>query len=317
VQHGSSGFFTLTATDRGSYTASLLHDNRKLAASGQFDLDGKATNTVKRTGSNDLSVVWSIYLNGSDQIRGLVSDGTWSADLLGDRAIFNAKSRPYTNAGRYTFAILGVPDDPNAPAGHSYGTLGIDANGVVKLSGFLADKGKAKQTVPLSKNGDYPLYVPFVKGSVIGWVSLEDRPSDDLHGLVNWHKLPSLTAPYYRSGFNKQTMLLGSRYIAPLGPTNHVLHLDNGTIHLSDGNLPENYTNSFILGLANQVTNGGPHAMTLTFTPSTGLFKGNLTPEAGLKPIAFSGAVLQKATNGFGYGLGTNQSSSVTLGPAN
>src|SRR6185436_20207111 len=38
VQHGSSGFFTLTTTDRGSYTASLLHDGRKLAASGQFDL---------------------------------------------------------------------------------------------------------------------------------------------------------------------------------------------------------------------------------------------------------------------------------------
>jgi len=317
VQHGSSGFFTLTATERGSYTASLLHDSRKLSASGQFDLDGKATNTVKRAGTNDLSVIWSIDLNGSDQIGGQVSDGSWIAPLQGDRAVFNASSRPFTNAGKFTFTIQGIPGETNAPAGHSYGTLGIDANGVVKLSGFLADKGKAKQTVPLSKNGEYPLYIPLVKGSLIGWVALEDRATDDLHGLVNWHKLPSLTAPYYRSGFNKQTMLLGSRYIAPLGPTNHVLHLDNGTIHLSDGNLPENYTNSFILGLANKVTNGGPSAMTLTFTPSTGLFKGSLTPEAGLKPIAFSGAVLQKATNGFGYGLGTNQSSSVTLGPAN
>src|SRR6185503_7373739 len=157
VQHGSSGFFTLTTTDRGSYTASFLHDNRKLSASGQFDLDGKATNVATRTGTNDITVAWDVDLNGADQVQGTITDGSWVASLLGDRAVFNATTRPCTNAGKYTFAILGTPDESGVPAGHSYGTLAIDASGVVKLSGFLADKGKAKQTVPLSKNGDYPL----------------------------------------------------------------------------------------------------------------------------------------------------------------
>jgi hypothetical protein len=278
-------------------------------------LDGRATNTVKRTGTTDLSIVWDLDLNGEDQVQGQVSSEGWSADLLGDRAVYNASSRPFTNGGKYTFTILGVAGETNdAPAGHSYGTFSIDANGVVKLTGFLADKGKAKQTVPLSKNGEYPLYIPFVKGSLLGWVTLEDRATDDLHGLINWHKLPSATAPLYKSGFNEQTTFLSSRYVAPVGNTNRVLHLNNGQIHLSGGNLPEEYINNFGFGLGNKVTNAGPNAMTMTLTPSTGLFKGSLTP-TGAKPIPFNGVVLQKGTNGFGYALGTNQSSSVKLEP--
>jgi hypothetical protein len=316
VQHGSSGFFTLTTTDRGSYTAALLHDGRKLAASGQFDLDGRATNVIKRTGTNDISVVWLLDVNGADQVQGAVSDGLWNAELTGDRAVFNATSRPCTNAGKYTFTIVGLTAGPNVPAGHGYGTLSVDGNGVVKLSGFLADKGKAKQTVPVSKNGNYPLYIPFVKGSLISWVTFENRPTDDLHGLLNWHKLPTATGAYYRNGFNEQTTFLGSKYVAPVGSTNRVLRLTNGQLTLSGGNLPDEYINSFVLGLANKITNNGPNVMTLTLTPTTGLFKGSLTPTAGSKPVSFAGAVLQKGTNGFGYALGTNQTSSVTLEPA-
>src|SRR6185503_12235426 len=70
VLHGSSGFFTLTLTDRGAYTASILSGGFKLSASGQLDLNGRATNTVVRKGTNALVVTWHVDLGGSDEIDG-------------------------------------------------------------------------------------------------------------------------------------------------------------------------------------------------------------------------------------------------------
>ena len=106
---------------------------------------------------------------------------------------------------------------------------------------------------------------------------------------------------------------MGTRYAAPAG-TNKILNLIASELLLSGGNLAQDYTNTFALGLSSKATNVGPHALTLTFTPSTGLFKGSLTPtNTGAKAIAFAGAVLQKTTNAAGYFLGTNHSGTVTI----
>jgi hypothetical protein len=78
--------------------------------------------------------------------------------------------------------------------------------------------------------------------------------------------------------------------------------------------LPEDYANAFVLGPGSKVTNGGPHKLTLTFTPATGLFKGSLTPtNPGAKPLSFAGAVLQNTKGAGGYHLGTNQSDRVRI----
>jgi hypothetical protein len=68
------------------------------------------------------------------------------------------------------------------------------------------------------------------------------------------------------------------------------------------------------LGLSSKLTNNTPHKLAVTFTLSSGLFKGSFTPtNAGSKAVSFAGAVLQKGTNAAGYYLGTNQSGRVLL----
>jgi hypothetical protein len=96
--------------------------------------------------------------------------------------------------------------------------------------------------------------------------------------------------------------------------TNKILHLRTGELTLHGGNLAQDDTNTFDLGSSSKVTNTGSNQMTVTFTASSGLFKGSLTPtNAGAKVAAFTGAVLQKGTNAAGYFLGTNQSGTVRL----
>src|SRR5687767_14001433 len=93
VLHGTSGFFTLTLTTRGTYTARLLSGGFKLADSGRFSLDGEAANTIPRKGTNALAVVWSLNLP-EHTVSGIVRDanGNRQAELTGDRATFNART---------------------------------------------------------------------------------------------------------------------------------------------------------------------------------------------------------------------------------
>jgi hypothetical protein len=311
ILHGSSGFFSLTLTERGTYTASLLQDGRKLAATGTLDLTGRATNVITRAGTNSLTVVWALALDGSERIEGTVSAGAWTSELLGDRAVYNA-AHPCPQAGKYTFAILSAADPAAAPAGHSYGSLTIDANGVVKLTGFLSDKGKAKQTVPISKNGHWPLYIPVLKGSLLSWITFTNQATDDFNGLLNWHRLANPAAAYYKNGWNEQMQMLGARYTPPAAGTK-ILPLTEGQIRFAGGNLAHAYTNGFALSSANKISNQGPDKLTLTLATASGLLKGTFTPTNAVKPIAFAGALLQKGTNGFGYFLGPSQSGSVEL----
>jgi hypothetical protein len=318
VRHGASGFFTLTLTERGAYSASLLSGGLKLAASGQLNLEGRATNTIPRKGTNAMVVVWQAALDGSDTLTGTVSDSMagWSAELNGDRALFNARTNPCALAGKYTLLLPGLPHDAFVPGGHSYGTVSIDSNGVATLKAYLSDKTGAAQKVPLSKNGQWPLYVSLYsgKGSLLSWVGFTNRLTDDFHGLLNWSKPALPAAKYYPLGFTtNEQEVAGSRYAAPVG-TNKILKLTGATLAFTGGNLAEDTTLSVGMGPSSKVTNAPPPKLSLTFTLSSGLFKGSYTPtNAGARAVSFAGAVLQKGTNAAGYYLGTSQSGSVTL----
>jgi hypothetical protein len=316
AEHGSSGFFTLTTTDRGSYTATFLADGGKFSTSGQLDLEGRATNSVARRGTSSLIVTWAVQLDGSDEVTGTVSDGAWLAGLRGDRAIFSARTNPYTNAGKYTFVLPGTPELATMPGGDSYGTVSVDPNGMVALKGFLSDKTVAVQKVPLSKNGEWPLYVSLYsgKGSLISWVAFINEETSDFSGDLTWSKPTVSNAKYYSSGFTNSHPITGSRYSAPVGSTNRILNLTEADVVFTGGNLPEAYTNEVDLGFSSKVTNNTPAIrLSFTFILPTGLFKGNFTPPGAAKAFPFGGAVLQRATNASGYFSGTNQSGRVSF----
>src|SRR5262249_31494933 len=89
VRHETSGFLTLNLSGRGTYSGQLLSAGKRYPFVGQLDLGGNATNTVKRSGTNDLLVELTVDLSqGTDRIDGQVRDAQalWAATLMGDRA---------------------------------------------------------------------------------------------------------------------------------------------------------------------------------------------------------------------------------------
>ena len=85
----------------------------------------------------------------------------------------------------------------------------------------------------------------------------------------------------------------------------------DGQVVLQGANLSQAVTNTFTIGANNKVT--GSNGMKLTFTTSSGTFKGSvISPDTG-KPIPISGAILQNQDEGFGVFSDTNQTGRVLL----
>jgi hypothetical protein len=324
VSEASSGFLTATlpATGKGTYSAKVMLDGGTYPMSGTFDLAGDAQQFVARAGKPSLAVGLHLDLSSNnDLLTGSVSEVStngWTSALTADRAVFNSKSNPATNfTGKYTLILPPGDTAPtNEPGGYGYATLSGTSAGQMSLSGDLADKTAISQSVPISKDGNVPVYVSLYshKGLLIGWLTLTNSGSSSPADLVSgsglaWIKT-NIPRTLYTAGFtNTNVTVLGTLYTAPKGNVNNFT-LTNGTLTLSNGDLvtPLVYSNLSITG--DKLIS--PTAGTLgTITGPTGAI--TVTVKNGNKTISAKGVVLQGTsdtggTNAAGWFLGTDQS---------
>ncbi len=311
-RHESSGYLTLKCNDLGAFSAKLILGGARHSFSGQFTRDGHVTNTLTRSILSNLTVTLHMDLaGGSDQITGSITDGSWTSTVLCDRAV-SSKTRPATQAGRYTVIIPG-DDEEEQPGGASFGIVTVSSNGAVKLSASLADGTRLSQSAPLSKNGYWPLYASLYggKGSAISWVVFAESDESDFAGSFSWLKPALPTAKFYSAGFGVDLNLSGSRYVAPTNSTDPILNFPDGRVQFSAGNLEE-FENLVSLS-ENKVTNLGTNKLTLSINKSSGLFSGSVTPPGARASIPFKGATDKNRNQGWGFFLGTNQSGRVRL----
>lgn len=322
----SSGFFsaTIAPASSGAYTAKLILDGGSYSFAGSFDLSGDSEATVERTGLAPLEVILHLNLNlavPDNQMTGsVVNFGTpgWTSALLADRAVFS-KSSPTTNyAGKYTMVIPPGSGAPAAsPGGYSYATLTGTSAGVVTLTGSLADNTAISQSVPVSQDGNIPLYVSLYskKGVLTGWLTFTNAatngaaPAQLITGTnLAWIKT-NLATGLYSTGFtNTNLTAFGSIYTGNFT-------LTNGTLALESGNLssPLVFSNSAVADGELTTTNT---AVKGTITSSTGVLTLTFPSEKGAKVTA-KGVILQTTTgaSAAGWFPGTNESGSLLLQP--
>jgi len=273
--------------------------------------NGAFTGNINVPGQNPWTVTLNLDLSGGNDIGGTISDGTWTANLTGNKAVFNASKAPAPQAGHYTMIFAGTNGSVTLPGGYSYATASISKAGVVALAGSLADGSKITQSATLSQNGEWPLYISLYggKGCLSGWMSLDD--SGNVSGNVVWIN-PGGSSSYYPGGFTFPTTASGGSYAASDASSS----FNFTQVVFSRGALAASITNDINIGSHEKVINLSSNKLTMTFNSSTGILQGSVVNPAapGSKAIPFSGVLLQTQTNALGYFLDANQSGAVTLG---
>jgi glucose/arabinose dehydrogenase len=313
VRHGASGFFSLVLRSDGAYSGKLQQGTKRYSFTGTFDADGKATNSVKRPGTNNVTA--ELLLDHNDQITGRITNGSWAAALIADRTTFDARSNPATNfAHQYTLLVPGS-DEVAEPAGDGAGSFTVSPSGSLRFTGVLADGSPMAQKVPLSKNGAWPLYVSLYggRGSAIGWILITNSAQPDLGGRVSWSRPPGPKPKVHTNGFAMDSLLIGSAYRAP--GTNTIFGETSAVVIMSQGGLDQKVTNNVSLAPRAKVADAGTNKLALKLTQKSGVFTGKVTMPGAKKSTTFKGAILDKQGYGGGYFLGTDQSGRVEFRP--
>jgi hypothetical protein len=308
ISVASAGAVSLKTTSKGTYSGKLLLAGKSHAFRGTFDESGWAASVIKRSGLTPVTVYLQFDLVKGEVLQGGVSDGDWWADLRADRQVYNKTTLPTARAGSYTVMFEGE----DGPAGDSFGTFTVDAAGVVKYNGVMADGSKFKQTTTLARGGTFPLYGNLHRGGalVLGWIKLDADPSEDVEGDAVWARSAGLSDGLFPSGFNLGLEVEGSRYVPPVTGQKS-LNLNEAQIILTAANLADPLVAGFQLGANNVVT--PTLGLKLQFSGKDGRFKGTLLNPASGLPLSFQGVVVQRSNRGFGNFMSGGASGRVEL----
>ncbi|HYR43373.1 MAG TPA: choice-of-anchor tandem repeat GloVer-containing protein, partial [Terriglobia bacterium] len=311
----SSGFLSLSLNFKGGFSGGIQMAGTRGSFSGQFDSNGDASVTIPRRNQAPLTASLHLELATPDnRITGTLTDGSWVAELLVNRSTFDSHTNAAAVAGHYTFNIPGSSDPTSAPGGDSFGTLTVSTAGKIVASVSLADNTHFAQSVPLTQNGTFPFFAVLYagKGIILGWLSFTNPAASVLGGEVNWYK-PTAPSKYYPDGFTISSDASGDLY----EPTNAtgVLNATNAQIVLIGGDLSDTITNLFTFDSHNRVTDLSGNHLTLSFSSSTGTFKGSLIEPGSGRKLPFFGVMREDFGIGDGFFLGTSLSGNALLGP--
>ena len=337
VRKQNSGFITVKVTGRQTFSATLTVDGDKCSASGVLDISGAVTppKQILRKSKSPLSL--KLQLNFDDTLSGTVSNAVdgWTATIDADKAVFSLAAPAASYLGKYTVLIPGTEGDPAKPAGDGYAIATIVTNGTVSASGGLGDGQPLKlSATTVSAEGRWPLYslayisspvgtntAKTYNGMLIGWVQITNNLRDSqLSGNLYWVKT-GWTNGCYDNGFtNSPIPLLGSVYLPPAAGQRSVF-ITNGIALFADGNLSATITNALYVTNVNVFKVVTTNTATKFFIASaSGLVSGSFkNPDNAGMLTPLKGVYLQSSNLNVigGRFLGTNQSGSVTVTPAN
>lgn len=315
-----NGFLRISSGPTGAFSGSFQLDGKTYRLRGRFDTDGRATVTINRSNANPL--VLNLQLDtadGANQISGTISDGVFMADISADRAVFNARTAPAPQAGRYTVVLASNANfpGPQNPQGNGFATLTVGADGSVRIAGRTGDGTPFAQLSMVSQDGVTPVYVPLYayKGSLAGSLTFEPTSEGDLDGTLNWMKPARPKDVFYPDGFTMPVPTVGSLYTKPAANV-PVMNFTNGTVTLGNGNLDAPIAQAASLSSASKVAVAlpNPQTVSLTINTSTGLVAGKFIHPADTKARAVLGVVLQKQNSAYGFFPGVDQCGFIGVG---
>jgi len=335
----TSGFFQYSVTDaKGAFSGKILLKDKSYPFSGVFRRD--QSSQVKVPGTSLGLALQLVATNDTGQVIGTVTnqgsassmgDKGWASPLYGNR-LFYGPQNPFPQAGKFTLSMLNPnvqPLPPTSPNGVSFASIVVSSNGIAALSGRLADDTAIGEDYGLSKTGDFPLYVPLLKGrgGVFGWLQITNSgiQGDPIHPIL-WIKEAGPDKRYPK-GFTNTLSAQGSVYTGPTGSqilqfTDGVATFTGGDFFSSDGTNTWDFVRVTVTppGLYWQpikydYRSSAPEKVGIDINPGNGIFTGHFVDEMTGLTTPLRGIVLQQQGYGLGYFLSPSASGYLWLGP--
>jgi hypothetical protein len=302
VRAENSGMlYNLVLRNTGAFTGQLLTAATNYHFATNFDSSGNAAFNL-----GALNV--ALTLNTATlQIIGTVSGSRFSANLIGDLASKVLQPTSYTLLLSPTAGVSAV-----SPPGDGFALVSNKA-GIVTLSGALADGTSYSQAVPVSANGDVPVYASLYTktastntGLLLGWINLTNLEAAAPTNALTWIKKPSRATMLYTNGFTNILSVRGGVWVAPRAGTAAISLID-GEVVLTNG------------GFSSEIALISVNSNNLMTSPTNSL-SGYINPKNGFLVITADGitnygAVVQATTNGGGYFLTSTNAGGMILQP--
>ena len=303
---GRAGFFNAKVNASGTFSASVLIEGKKLPFSGRFSADGLTTNGIARAGGN-LGAELHLRTDSNGLLTGRIYSSEWITQLIAVQAPVFSGATTSAFTGKYTFSLSSNPTNRPAPIGISVGSINVSKKGVASVIAVLADDTTATQSVPLSTNGALPMHLVLYskKGLAQGWLNLVTNaaPFMAVNGAVDWIR-PFRAAPgRFGLGFKTRAAAGGSPYVQNSRSGGFQFTNGHASFLESEG-FP--FQNEVAISAKNKLLNYDANALTFTFTPANGLYRGKVTVPGTNLVRNYQGAVFERGTVGFGWLLWTN-----------
>ncbi len=214
VAEATAGFLgNCVVAGNGAFSARIYVGGQSYPFAGVFDISGNAAATISRAslGLSNLTAILHLDLfKGTRQISGTISSATagnaWTAPLVGDQA---------TNAcPQFSGVNFWMSPGLSANTPTIWGWAGgVVVNGILTLSGALGDTAAISQTVPISKDGNVPVYVNLYNNSGLleGWLNLAGGVGS---GNLTWIRPGGVLLPSgFPQGFGTVVHVTGATFI--------------------------------------------------------------------------------------------------------
>jgi hypothetical protein len=300
IDHSSSGFFTFSLNYTRVFSGRIMIEGSTLPIIGQFDTNGFAEITVQRRGKSALDLQMQADLtDGTDQVVGTASTDEFAADLLGDR---QATTLPGSIVpGRYNVVFTGNGNGTNDLGGDGVGTVTVTSANRLTFTGTLPDRTAISQSIGVSKDGQWPLYIPLYAGtgSMIAWVTVTNDVQPIVSDIISVIKESNLRNPF-PLGLTNQFSTLSSTN-APFILNKPVIST-NGIVTFSGADLTNDVVVPFMMSTNNFFyLDTSSTKMRLGFDRTLGYINGTFVdPVTGLS-TRIRGLVLPNANAARGY----------------
>jgi hypothetical protein len=307
----------LSVTNTGVFSGLLVLEGLSHHFSGSFNAAGQSSNYIARP-AGGLIVQMNFMTNAyPNQIFGSVSSLGWQSDIH----LIAKAAAPLPSAA----ATMILPPPANFAGGYGYAVITNHA-GSVSFAGKLADGATFNPTAGISQSNSVALYASLYgnTGILTGWLDFDTGVYGDQvpQGQLTWIRKRGGTAgSLYSSGFTNVVTVQGSTWVEPpAGVSALPVIAGDYNLQIVGGNLANPLSFLVAIGSKNILSN-------VPAGFSTNSLAGSINPKTGLLTVIFgnghrkatttgTGVVLQNSTNAFGAFLGTTNSGSFILQPA-